>query len=253
MKFVCGAREIQPNINEQRSENEDEMTAVVTGGTSGLGKCIVNELWKHGHKVIVWATETGVDVSNEASVADAATFLPEKIDILVNCAGINGINFIPQVTSDEWDAIMDVNAKGIFLCVKHLAERLRGGAVLNIVSNAAHIPMTNSVAYNASKAAARMITRQMDRELFKTHGITVFSVSPNKMSGTGMSDYIERRVQDLRGWTAEEAKKYQLAALPAGEETPPEVIAEFIGFLLEKKSRHKYLGGCDIPYGGPTI
>ena len=228
---------------------------VITGGTSGLGKCIVQNM-KHWHPkadVRVWATETGVDVSNEASVMDAAEQISGPVDCLINCAGVNGIDYLPQVTSDEWDRLMNTNAKGIFLCVKHLAEKLRGGTVLNIVSNAAHIPMTNSVAYNASKAAARMITRQMDRELSKTHNITVFSVSPNKMSGTGMSRYIEERVCELRGWTPEEAKKYQLAALPAGEETPPEVIADFIGYLLSSKERHKYLGGCDIPYGGPTV
>jgi hypothetical protein len=53
----------------------------------------------------------------------------------------------------------------------------------------------------------------------------------------------------LRGWTKEQARAYQLSALPAGEETDPAVLAEFIAFLLSTKARHKYLAGVDIPYG----
>ena len=89
----------------------------------------------------------------------------------------------------------------------------------------------------------------MDIELKKSHSLTVFGISPNKLAGTNMSKYIDDRVPDLRGWTPEEARQYQLNALPAGEETNPEDLAEFIAFLLSTKSRHKYLNGCVIPYG----
>ncbi len=94
-----------------------------------------------------------------------------------------------------------------------------------------------------------MITRQMARELFKSHGVTVFSVSPNKLEGTGMSRMIEEAVPALRGWTPEEAEEYQRAGLAIGEETPPAALAEFIGFILSTKDRHRYFHGCDIPYG----
>jgi len=123
------------------------------------------------------------------------------------------------------------------------------GTVLNIVSNASHMPMTTSLAYNASKGAAHIMTLQLARELTKKHGITVFGISPNKLRGTEMSKDIEDQVVKHRGWTPEYAQQYQLNALLAGEETDPAQLAEFVAFLLSTKPRHKYLTGCILPYG----
>jgi NAD(P)-dependent dehydrogenase (short-subunit alcohol dehydrogenase family) len=123
------------------------------------------------------------------------------------------------------------------------------GTIVNIVSNAAHMPMTCSLAYNASKGAAHIMTQQLARELTRKHGITVFGVAPNKLAGTGMSADIDRQVVATRGWTKEKAVEYQLAGLLAGEETPPKLVAEFITYLLQDKQHHKHLTGCILPYG----
>lgn len=228
------------------------VTAVITGGSSGLGAIIVEELRYHNNfDVINWSLESGVDITSEESVKLAALQVA-KVDILINCAGVNYLEWIENVAISDWDKVINTNARGIFLTAKYLIGKARGGTILNIVSNASTIPMTTSIAYNASKAAALIMTKQMARELGKTHDITVFSISPNKLSGTRMSEEIEKRVCELRGWTKEQALSYQLSALPAREETDPAILAEFIGFLLKKKERHKYLQGCDIPYGGPN-
>lgn len=227
------------------------MIAVVTGGSSGLGRCISEALKAKGFAVHNWSKETAVDIRKRGSISAAVRDLPPTIDILINCAGVNSINYITGVLEDDWDTVMNTNARGIFLVSQALLERLRGGTILNIISNASHVPMTASIAYNASKGAAAIMTKQMARELGKTHAITVFGISPNKLKNTGMSKMIDRRVCELRGWTEEQAREYQLAALPAGEETDPQTLAEFIAFLLSTKQRHKYLAGCDIPYGGP--
>lgn len=229
-------------------------STVITGASSGLGKCIAREMSVNsrddGSGIINWSLDTGVDIRSKASIEKAVANLGDvKIDILINCASINGINFLPDVTEEEFDNIVNTNIKGHFLTTQALAEKLRGGTMLSICSNASHIPMTSSLAYNLSKAAQVMMVKQLSRELVKTHDITVFGISPNKLKNTGMSAYIDHKVQELRGWTAEEARNYQLQSLPAGTETDPETLAEFISFLLSSKERHRYFAGCIIPYG----
>ena len=221
---------------------------VITGASSGLGKCIFGRLVKQA-SVINWDLMTGVDLKWDISVEAAAHRVREPIDILINCAGVNALDWFPNVSAQDMQNVMDVNAFAIYRTTKALLEKLRGGTVLNIISNASHVPMTCSLAYNASKAAAHMMTLQMARELKKTHDITVFGISPNKLKNTGMSAATDARVPELRGWTPEQAAEYQRAALPSGEETDPEVLAEFIAFLLSNKERHKYLNGCILQYG----
>ena len=219
---------------------------IVTGGDAGLGAAIVDALRKDGHTVLVYDIKQQLDVLRPDPVL-ALTF---RTDVLINCAGINKINWLQNVTEEDWDRVMDVNVKGIFKMTQAFLPSLikNKGTVLNIVSNAAHMPMRCSAAYNASKGAALILTKQLAREL-TSQGVTVFSVSPNKLRGTEMSDSIDQQVVDTRGWTLEEAQKYQLAGLLTGEETPPEAVAEFIAFLLRNKFNHKYLSGCDLPYG----
>jgi NAD(P)-dependent dehydrogenase (short-subunit alcohol dehydrogenase family) len=219
---------------------------IVTGGDAGLGAAIVDALRKAGHTVLVYDIKQGLDVLNPDPVL-ALTF---RVDVLINCAGVNKINWLQNVTEADWDHVMDVNVKGIFKMTQAFLPNLlkTKGTVLNIVSNAAHMPMRCSAAYNASKGAALILTKQLAREL-TSQGVTVFSVSPNKLCGTEMSDSIDQQVVATRGWTMEEAQRYQLAGLLTGEETPPEAVAEFIAFLLQDKKHHKYLSGCDIPYG----
>lgn len=227
-------------------------TAIVTGGASGLGAAIVQSLSKiNGMTVHVYDHANGHDVRNPDSEELFRQVLTGgRCDILINCAGVNRINWLPKVEPWDWDLVMDTNAKGIFMMTQTLLPLLKEskGTVLNIVSNAAHMAMRCSAAYNASKGAALILTKQLARELIGD-GITVFSVSPNKLKGTGMSDDIDRQVVATRGWTLEEAQRYQLAGLLTGEETDPKAVADFIAFLLQDKEHHKYLAGCDIPYG----
>jgi NAD(P)-dependent dehydrogenase (short-subunit alcohol dehydrogenase family) len=247
-------------------EKGKAMRIIVTGDSSGLGRAICEALVNSncGHDVIGWSLHDKgicddlpwqhrlVDVNDRRSILEGLVSMKGAADVIVNCAGVNHIDWFGNLNDSDWDYLMETNCKSIFnvvqemLATKTLKE---GGTVLNIVSNASHMPMTHSAAYNASKGAAEILTRQMARELGKTHKLTVFGISPNKLKGTGMSDYIDARVCELRGWTPEEAAEYQKQSLPAGEETDPAAVAEFIAFLLSTKDRHKYLNGCIIPYG----
>jgi len=217
---------------------------LITGAASGLGLALFTKL-SEDHEVWAFDAEYGHNV-----LSPNQDDIPDEFDVLINCAGVNFINWLPDVTDDEWDLVMDTNAKGIFKMVQACLPQLIAsrGTVVNIVSNAAHMPMRCSAAYNASKGAALILTKQLAREL-SVDGITVFSVSPNKLSSTGMSNSIDEQVCKTRGWTMEEAQKYQLAGLLTGKETDPAMCAEFIAFLLQDKQHHEMLAGCDIQYG----
>lgn len=224
------------------------MRTLITGSSQGLGLELKRALLAAGQDVLEFDHSYGNDVRDpQRTFGDC----PPDVRTIINCAGVNKTNWLENVTDQDWDDVMDTNAKGIFKMTQWALPHLinHRGTVVNIVSNAAHVPMTCSAAYNASKGAAHILTLQLARELTKKYGITVFGVAPNKMAGTGMSKDIERQVVEQRGWTPEQAQAYQLAALLPGEETPPKAVAEFIAFLLSERYRHKYLSGCVIPYG----
>lgn len=222
---------------------------MVTGSGAGLGAAIMTALAatdsnylygfdrKHGHDVRDPNTTYGMP--------------PEGMDVLINCAGVNKTGWLQDFSDATWDEVMDINAKGLFTMTRWALPELikTRGTIINIVSNASHMPMTCSAAYNASKGAAHILTLQMARELTKKYGITVFGVSPNKLAGTEMSKDIEQQVLRDRGWTPEFAQQYQLNALLCGEETDPAQLAEFIAYLLTSKAHHKFLTGTVIPYG----
>jgi NAD(P)-dependent dehydrogenase (short-subunit alcohol dehydrogenase family) len=218
---------------------------LITGAGKGLGLKLAEKLTRDGHDIFKYDIGVGKDV-REPDLEGI-----EELDILINNAGVNIIDWLENFTEEQWDKVVDTNSKGIFLmskaCLSMLAKSK--GTILNIVSNAAHMPMTCSLAYNASKGAAYIMTLQLARELTKKHGITVFGIAPNKMAGTGMSASIDEQVVKTRGWTKEYSQQYQLNGLLTGEETPPELLAEFIAYLLQDKEHHKFLTGCILPYG----
>lgn len=233
---------------------------LVTGSSSGLGKLIYEKLLKLGvHKAVYGWCKDDVDFSNHKDIKNFVENFIELNDLrlekgftIINCAGVNEINYIQDLSPEAFDNIMNINAKSNFLLAKYFFNQIENGTILSIVSNASRIPMTSSLAYNASKAAQEMIVKQMARELWQTRRTTVFGISPNKLHSTGMTDYIDRRVCETRGWSKDEAREYQLKGLPIGEETSPETLAEFIANLLSNKENHRYLHGCILQYGGPT-
>jgi NAD(P)-dependent dehydrogenase (short-subunit alcohol dehydrogenase family) len=228
--------------------------AIVTGASSGLGEAIAFAI-SHHYDVIDWSIENGIDVTDERCIENIAMyslaeFNPGRtIDLLINCAGVNDIRYLATTTQRDFDRVMNTNARGIFTVTRALLPKLIGGTVLNIISTAARVPMTASLAYNASKAAAEMMTRQMARELIVTHGITVFGVSPNKLQGTAMSARTDEAVSRVRDWLPIEVQGRARAARLTDDETPPELVAEFIAFLVARKERHEYLAGSILEYG----
>ncbi|QEG13849.1 putative SDR family oxidoreductase [Erwinia phage vB_EamM_TropicalSun] len=223
------------------------MRIIVTGSASGLGKAIADTLKAKGYDVIDFDIANGQDVTNPAATPVGFN---QCIHGIINCAGINNNEWFENINRLDLRHVMDVNAFSmVYMTQAYLPNLISSkGFVLNIVSNAAHIPMTSSLAYNASKAAALMITKQMAHELTPKFGITVFSISPNKLRGTGMSKQIEDNVCKTRGWTPEFAAEYQKKALMHGLETEPQAIADYIVHLLDT-GNWKFMSGTDIPFG----
>ena len=237
------------------------MRILVTGAGSGLGEEIANKLIQQGHEVI------GVDINDETTmhcnVENPAPFFEwagkmifdseywGAIDVLINCAGINSNEWFEDLDYGQFIKVMNTNAWSFVAMTQQALPWLLKSdvkTVINIVSNAAHIPMTSSLAYNASKAAGLMITKQMAHELTPRHGITVFSISPNKLAGTGMSKQIEDNVCKTRGWTPEFAAEYQKKALMHGRETDPAAIADYIAYTLDS-GNYRFMSGTDVPFG----
>lgn len=245
------------NKNIKATSCEEKRDVVITGANSGLGLCLATLLKESGHSVL------GVDLHTEnikalqvnSVIADITTdqirgilLTPLRHGILINCAGINHLAYLEDLNKDAWANLLAVNVEAPWRLTKQMLDQGLE-TVVNITSNAAWVPMTGSLAYNASKAALHMVTRQMARELTPRHGLTIFAVAPNKLKGTGMSDYIEGAVPALRNWTPEEAEAYQRKALMHGEETDPWALAEYITFLLSAPHRHRHLSGCILSYG----
>lgn len=220
---------------------------LITGSSYGLGKLLAEVLAHQGHTIFGFDRIDGYDVRRPV--------LPHfggcTIDVLINNAGVNRINWLQRFEESDWDEVMDTNAKGIYMMTRALLPHLieSKGTVLNIVSNASHVPMRCSLAYNASKGAAHIMTLQLARELSTLYGITVFGVSPNRLRGTEMSSGIDQQVMQTRGWSRDETEAYQRQSLLAREETPPTHVANFIAYLLQTKDHHRYLTGCVLPYG----
>jgi NAD(P)-dependent dehydrogenase (short-subunit alcohol dehydrogenase family) len=239
--------------------------AVITGSQSGLGKAIAEEMSAQNFIVcgldrdksvsedVNWRTYK-CDVRIKEDIYDASISIFQDfgpIDILINCAGINYICPFKDLEKSDFNNLINSNVGSILLTSQIFLQDLivNKGTILNIISNASHMPMTHSFAYNASKGAAEIATKQMARELTKEHGITVFGISPNKLKGTKMSRYIEKTFPTLRGMTYEEGIEYQKKSLLTGKETEPEQIAKIVAFLLRNKWQHEFLSGCVLPMG----
>jgi NAD(P)-dependent dehydrogenase (short-subunit alcohol dehydrogenase family) len=239
--------------------------AVVTGAARGIGRAIALALARAGAHVVVncsrsrkAAEETAQDICNlgrRAIVCQADVSILEdvrrmirqtldslgKIDILVNNAGIFINSPIEHVSEEDWDRVMDVNLKGVFLCCReagrYLIERGRGGAIVNVASISARFPEVNGGAYTPSKAGLIGLTKLLAVEWAK-YNIRVNAVSPGPvLTPLQQAAYPSEALLSARN-----------RAIPMNRHGTPEEIAEAVVFLASDRS--SYMTGAEITVDG---
>jgi NAD(P)-dependent dehydrogenase (short-subunit alcohol dehydrogenase family) len=174
--------------------------AVVTGGASGIGEAIVRRLLAEGAKVAVLDLNAellndkaadfgpqflgvGGDVTDEASIERFLTQCVERfgsLDLAFNVAGAARGGPIVSHEVRDWDFTVDLCLKGVFLALKHEAQRMnpqRGGAIVNISSVCARFPVHGAAAYCSAKAGVEMLTKVAALELIE-RGIRVNTILP---------------------------------------------------------------------------
>jgi NAD(P)-dependent dehydrogenase (short-subunit alcohol dehydrogenase family) len=236
------------------------MNIVITGVDSGLGKELrylfqtgaLNKVigsslrdWDDDGRGPVFRMDYGTkhSVRNFADNVNIA-FKGEKIDLLINNAGTNCIRTFEELDDMLLTHITRVNFIGPVMLTRYLLPQLHGGQVINITSDAAWRPMRHSLAYNCSKAALDMATKQLARELTKPYDMSIFAIRPGKMGGTAMSAYIDRQVCETRGWTSEQALEYFKANSVTGKEIRPVLVAQLIYNLVLSGLSRNMSGAC---------
>jgi 3-oxoacyl-[acyl-carrier protein] reductase len=219
--------------------------ALVTGASRGIGRAIAERLAREGVFVSLnylqrqgAAEETlasirasggqaelcRFDIANGTEVAAAVQDIVErhgKLDILVNNAGLALDNLLLRLKEEEWERVMNVNLKGVFLCTKAAARfmiRQRSGRIINLTSVVAQTGNAGQAAYSAAKAGIIGFTKTMAKEL-ASRAITVNAVAPG---------FIET---EMTGSLPEQVKSGYLSLIPAGRWGTAAEVAEVVAFL----------------------
>jgi NAD(P)-dependent dehydrogenase (short-subunit alcohol dehydrogenase family) len=206
---------------------------VVTGGTRGIGRAVVERFEEAGERVIPLGRDT-CDVTDEAAVAAAFERIERigPVDVLVNNAGVSSSAPLARTTLDDWRAQMGVNATGAFLCTRAALPGMleRGsGRVVTVASTAGRAGARYTAAYTASKHAAVGLMRAVAAEVAGT-GVTANAVCPAFVR-TDMTARSVERIVSRTGRDAAEAETALADASPLGRLLEPEEVAFAVAFL----------------------
>jgi len=227
-------------------------TAIVTGGTRGIGRAIVKELAGRGANVAFTYSKNRESAESlaaeletlgsrslafQADIADtlAAEHVVKEVkaqlgsvDYLVNNAGITRDKLIMMMSADDWDAVLDTNLKGVFNITKPtvaLMVRQRRGAILNISSISGIVGMPGQTNYSASKAGLIGFTKALAKEVGRRN-ITVNALA------LGLIE------TDMTAGLAAEYKEKTLEQIPLGRYGTADEVARIAAFILSDDARY---------------
>ena len=235
-------------------------TAIVTGGSRGIGRAIVDRLHQDGLNIvtcgrgnrpdglpneIIWVKADITKLEDAIAVCQQARDTFESIDVLVNNAGTQVEKTIADSTDDDWQLVVDTNCKGVFnMCREALKDMATSkGNIINIGSISGHVSDPSMALYNASKAFVHGLTRSIAID----HGpqVRCNAVCPGWImtqmaeDGFALANDPERAMSDA------------LARHPVGRFGKPEDIANIISWLASDESSY-VSGACMTVDGGMT-
>jgi NAD(P)-dependent dehydrogenase (short-subunit alcohol dehydrogenase family) len=240
--------------------------AIITGAGRGIGRGIAEVFAAEGAKVVIATLKEdegretlgvirskggeGVVVQTDvSSEADVKTMIEEtlqtygRINTLVNNAGITLFKHLFETTLQDWEKVIGVDLKGVYLCSKYAALEMQqyGGSIINISSNHAKAALPNAEIYNAAKAGVNGLTRAMAVSLGK-YGIRVNAIMPGF---TATPHYYEW----LKGQgNAEDEVKFLHAT---GTVTTPEDIGKLAVYLASDDSKN--MTGAELALDGGML
>lgn len=241
-----------------------DKVALITGGARGIGRSIAMVFAKEGADIVVAdvnlesAAKTALeieglgrkalalelDVTDFAKVEDGVNKILDKfgkVDILVNNAGITKDNLLLRMTQAEWDAVINVNLKGTFNCIKAVSRPMikqRSGRIISIASIIGLMGNWGQANYAASKAGIIALTKTVAKEL-ASRNINANSVAPG---------FIQT---DMTAKLPENVKSKMMEAIPMAKLGTPEDVANVCLFLASEES--SYVTGQTITVDGGMV
>lgn len=234
--------------------------AVVTGGSSGIGKAIVKALSEQGAKIFIidlnenpdhskaGITTIITDITQTDKLNEAINTLPDSIDILVNNAGVGFVGNIEKTEEEDFDRLYRVNVKGVFNCVKALLPRMKkkGGVIINMASIVSHVAVKNRLAYTMTKGAVLAMTNAIAKD-YISDKIRCNSVSPARVHTPFVDDYLEKNYPGKEKEMFDNLSQTQ----PIGRMGKPKEVAHLILYLCSDEA--SFITGSDFPIDGGFI